>query len=64
MPDIRFHDLRHTAATIMLEAGVPLTAVSGILGHANPSITARLYAHSFDEGKRNAVDIMQRIFAP
>ncbi len=40
----RFHDLRHTAATRMIEAGVPLFAVGQILGHSNPKTTMR-YAH-------------------
>ncbi|GAB3607945.1 site-specific integrase [Humibacter ginsengiterrae] len=40
------HTLRHTAATAMLEAGVPLAAVSAVLGHARASITADVYAHA------------------
>jgi len=40
----RFHDLRHTAATRMVEAGVPLFTVGQILGHSNPKTTMR-YAH-------------------
>lgn len=39
------HDLRHTHASLLLAAGEPLTNVSQRLGHANPSITARIYAH-------------------
>lgn len=42
--NFRFHDLRHTAATRMVEAGVPLFAVGQILGHSNPKTTMR-YAH-------------------
>lgn len=40
----RFHSSRHTAATLLLEAGVPLEVVSAILGHSNISITADTYA--------------------
>lgn len=40
------HTLRHTAATAMLEAGVPLAAVSAVLGHSRASITADVYAHA------------------
>lgn len=40
----RFHVSRHTAATLLLENGVPLEVVSAILGHANISITADIYA--------------------
>jgi Phage integrase family len=42
---IRFHDLRHTHATLLLEAGVDITVVSRRLGHANVKITAERYAH-------------------
>jgi integrase len=42
---IRLHDLRHTAATLMLEAGVPLKVVTERLGHASTRITSDLYQH-------------------
>jgi integrase len=45
LPRIRFHDLRHTFATLALQAGVPLKVVSDILGHENISITADTYSH-------------------
>ncbi len=45
LPDMRPHDLRHTAASHMLYAGVPVAQVSRILGHANPGVTYRMYAH-------------------
>jgi integrase len=42
---IRFHDLRHAHATLMLRAGVPLKVASGRLGHSGIGITADLYQH-------------------
>jgi len=51
---LRFHDLRHTAATIMIEIGVPLVTVSEILGHASIQMTMR-YAHPRPEHKRDAI---------
>lgn len=42
---IRLHDLRHTYATLLLEAGVSMNAVSRLLGHADVTITVRLYGH-------------------
>lgn len=42
---IRFHDLRHTCATLALGAGIPTEAVSRWLGHANVSITQDIYQH-------------------
>ncbi len=44
--EYRLHDMRHTAGSHLLAEGVPLPEVSQILGHANPAITARLYAHA------------------
>lgn len=45
LPVIRFHDLRHTHATLLLRAGVPVHVVAARLGHADPAITLRVYAH-------------------
>jgi integrase len=55
LPRIRFHDLRHTAATLMLANGVPLVTVSKILGHSSPAVTAQIYAHALDESKAEAI---------
>jgi len=43
---IRFHDLRHTCATLLIETGVPLITVKELLGHANIAITANIYTHT------------------
>lgn len=49
MPDgCTFHWLRHSHATILLSSGVPVAAVSKRLGHKDPSITYRVYAHALD----------------
>ena len=42
---VRFHDLRHTFATIALQSGVDIRTVSGMLGHADPGFTLRTYTH-------------------
>lgn len=42
---IRLHDLRHTHATLLLAAGIPVKVVSERLGHASPTITLGVYAH-------------------
>jgi integrase len=44
-PRIRFHDLRHTHATIGLRAGVPIKVMSERLGHSSPAFTLQQYAH-------------------
>jgi integrase len=45
MPRIRFHDLRHTHATLLIAAGVPVKVVSERPGHANPGFTMATYQH-------------------
>ncbi len=45
LPKVRLHDLRHTYATLLIEAGVDLKTVSAALGHSSVAITADLYGH-------------------
>jgi integrase len=47
---IRIHDLRHTYASLLLQAGAPITYVSHQLGHRDASITLREYAHWLPDG--------------
>lgn len=61
LPALTFHALRHTAACLMLENGVPLADVSEILGHSSPAITARYYLHGSEEGKRAAAVTMAQV---
>jgi integrase len=59
--DVRFHDLRHTAGSLALRQGMQLHAVSKMLGHADPAMTLRRYAHVLedmeDEGGRAMDDL-------
>jgi len=55
LPAVPFHSLRHSAGSIMLAHGASLIAVSHVLGHANPAITARIYAHSYEDAQRQAL---------
>jgi integrase len=50
------HGLRHGAATLMLAAGTPMRVIAEQLGHANPAMTARVYAHVIPDAQRRAVD--------
>ena len=59
--DLRFHDLRHSAATIMVMSGVDLVTVSQILGHSTIQMTMR-YAHPTPENKRKAVNALASMF--
>jgi integrase len=54
LPRIRFHDLRHTCATLLLKRGVNVKVVSEMLGHADVSITLRVYAHVIPGMSRDA----------
>jgi len=54
---IRLHDLRHTHATLLLLAGVPVHVVSERLGHASPVITMQVYAHVLPGSQREAADL-------
>ena len=57
---IRFHDLRHSAATLMLAEGVPLAVISEWLGHAGIAITASHYAGIVPELRREAAAAVDR----
>ncbi len=61
---IRFHDPRHTAASLMLNHGVPALVVSEIFGHANPTVTLSIYAHSTVDMQNLAVSVMDEIVTP
>lgn len=56
--DIRFHDLRHTAATLLLASGVNAKVVSEMLGHSSVAITLRIYAHVLPHMQQSAVQAM------
>jgi integrase len=56
LPDVSLHSLRHSASSIMLSNGGNPVDVAAILGHSSPEITVRIYAHSFDEGRQEAVE--------
>jgi integrase len=57
----RFHASRHTAATLMLNGGVPLEVVSATLGHASLAITSDVYARVGAELQRTAADAMEKV---
>ena len=58
LPDIRFHDLRHTFATHALTSGVDAKTLAGILGHTNASFTLDTYTHVTGEMQKNAAEIV------
>lgn len=56
---LRFHHLRHTTATLLLKAGVPLATVQRILRHSDPTITAEVYGHLDLDDMREGINRLQ-----
>jgi integrase len=61
---IRFHDLRHTAATLMLLNGTPLLIVSRRLGHSKPSVTLDIYGHYLPGMQDEVAGMMDELVTP
>ncbi|KOV26318.1 integrase [Streptomyces sp. XY413] len=55
---IRFHDLRHSTATLLLEQGVELVVIKELLGHAHIGVTATVYAHVRLRLQRDVIDVL------
>ena len=60
--DVRFHDLRHTAGTHALRQGRPIHEISKMLGHADPAMTLRRYAHVLDDMRDETARAMDELF--
>lgn len=61
LPNIRLHDLRHTTATILINAGVDIETVALILGHATVSMTVNKYGHSTKKSQQRAAETLQKL---
>lgn len=62
LPNVRFHDLRHSAATLLMGMGVHPKIVQEILGHSNISITMDLYSHVLPTMQKEAIDTLNSAF--
>jgi integrase len=58
LPRVRFHDLRHTYATLALQAQINPKTVQERLGHSNVAITLGIYTHVTDRDHRDAADVV------
>lgn len=63
VPTITPHGLRHTAASIAISSGASVLSVANMLGHSDPSITLRIYAHLFDRDKESIALSIDEKFA-
>lgn len=62
LPNIRFHDLRHTAGSLLLEDGVDIKTIQKFLGHSQASTTVNTYLHGITRGGEIAANSMDRLF--
>ena len=62
LPHMRFHDLRHSAATILLSMGVPANVVQELLGHSHISMTLGVYGHVLSSMQQDAMDKLDDLF--
>jgi len=63
LPRIRFHDLRHTSATLLLNNGVPVLIVSKRLGHSKPSTTMDVYGHVMPGKQEEAARLLDKLLS-
>ena len=63
LPHIRFHDLRHTFATLALQNGVDVKTVSSMLGHYDAGFTLRTYTHATRQKQDEAAQTMGNFMA-
>lgn len=64
LPKWHFHDTRHFVATVALASGASARAVADRLGHADPSLTLKVYSHAVDAVSRDLADYVGSLLAP
>ena len=62
LPPMRIHDLRHSAASLLLGDGVPVKVASEMLGHSDVKTTLSIYAHVIEGAQEQAASSMDRLF--
>jgi integrase len=62
IPHMHFHDLRHSAATILLAMGVNIKVIQELLGHSDIAITLRVYGHLLPSMQAEAVEKWDGVF--
>ena len=64
LPDVSPHDLRHTAASLAIEAGADVKQIQALLGHRDPAMTLKFYAGITEAKQREAVDGIEGLLRP
>lgn len=64
LKQIRFHDLRHTCASILLKNGANMKEIQAWLGHSNYNTTANIYAHLDINSMNKSADAISNILSP
>jgi integrase len=62
VPRIRFHDLRHSCATLLYDQGVPIENIQDVLGHSSPSVTKTIYVEATRKIQRDAIERLGFLF--
>ncbi|MCL6447623.1 MAG: site-specific integrase [Armatimonadetes bacterium] len=62
LPPIPFHGLRHTAATMLINQGLPVKSVSGRLGHSDAGTTLNIYSHYLRSADREAAERLEQVY--
>ena len=64
LPDIRFHDLRHTSISFQLEMGTSLNTVQRRAGHSKASVTSDIYGHTLEHSQDVAAEKIEEMVTP
>ncbi len=64
LPDMRFHDLRHTALSLLMDMGIAVTTVQQMAGHSKASVTTDIYGHAMSKSQEKAVEQMEELVTP
>jgi integrase len=64
LPDIRFHDLRHTSISFLLDLGTPINTVQQRSGHSKASVTTDIYGHPIGHSQKEAAEKIEEKITP
>ncbi|MFH2104003.1 MAG: site-specific integrase [Chloroflexota bacterium] len=64
LPNIRFHDLRHTSISILLDNGTPVNTVQSRAGHSKASVTTDIYGYAMARSQEAAARMIEEIVTP